>query len=149
MIRRLDACQAIGGGSSNITYDYKNSSIENNFLIKFQNFRRKHFMVTLYLVRQVCIEPRDWETRRLTSLVPWFQCHRVTRNSPIRIPLVWVAPPKNMCLIFEGAEHLQGKFITWILKPALLTLFSTKREGSQWNAVWCQTLSPWLDLSQK
>ncbi len=34
--------------SSNITYDYKNSSTENNFLIKFQNFCRKHFLVTLY-----------------------------------------------------------------------------------------------------
>ncbi len=38
MIWRLDACQVIGGGSSNITYDYENSSIENNFSIKFQNF---------------------------------------------------------------------------------------------------------------
>ncbi len=36
-------------GSSNITYDYKNSSIENNFLIKFQNFCRKHFLITLYI----------------------------------------------------------------------------------------------------
>ncbi len=38
MIRRLDACQSIGEASSNITYDYKNSSIENNFLIKFKIF---------------------------------------------------------------------------------------------------------------
>ncbi len=37
----------LGEGSSNITSDYKNS-IENNFLIKFQNFCRKHFLVTLY-----------------------------------------------------------------------------------------------------
>ncbi len=36
----------LGKGSSNITYDYKNSSIENNFLMKFQNFCRKHFLVT-------------------------------------------------------------------------------------------------------
>ncbi len=41
----------LGEGSSNITYDYKNSSIENNFLIKFQNFYRKHFLVTLYICR--------------------------------------------------------------------------------------------------
>ncbi len=33
----------LGEGSSNITYDYKNSSIENNFLIKFQNFCRSTF----------------------------------------------------------------------------------------------------------
>ncbi len=38
----------LGEGSSNITNDYKNFSIENNFLIKFQNFCRKHFLVTLY-----------------------------------------------------------------------------------------------------
>ncbi len=38
----------LGEGSSNITYDYKNSSIENNFLMKFQNFCQKHFLVTLY-----------------------------------------------------------------------------------------------------
>ncbi len=38
----------LGEGSSNITYDNKNSSIENNFLIKFQNFCQKHFLVTLY-----------------------------------------------------------------------------------------------------
>ncbi len=48
MIRRLDVYQAIGEGSSNLTYDYKNCLIENNFLIKFQNFFRKHFLVTLY-----------------------------------------------------------------------------------------------------
>ncbi len=48
-IWRLDARQAIGEGSSNITYDYKNSSIENSFLIKFQNFCWKHFLVTLYI----------------------------------------------------------------------------------------------------
>ncbi len=36
--------------SSNIIYDYKNSSVENNFLIKFQNFYQKHFLVTLYVI---------------------------------------------------------------------------------------------------
>ncbi len=38
----------LGEDSSNITYDYKNFSKENNFLIKFQNFCRKHFLVSLY-----------------------------------------------------------------------------------------------------
>ncbi len=37
----------LGEGSFNITYDYKNSSIENNFLVKFQNFCWKYFLVTL------------------------------------------------------------------------------------------------------
>ncbi len=41
----------LGERSSNITHDYKNSSIENNFLIKFQNFCRKHFLVTLQILR--------------------------------------------------------------------------------------------------
>ncbi len=38
----------LGEDSSSITYDYKNSSIEKNFLIKFQKFCWKHFLVTLY-----------------------------------------------------------------------------------------------------
>ncbi len=44
-------------GSFNITYDYKNSSIENDFFIKFQNFCRKHFLVTLYHTLMEFITP--------------------------------------------------------------------------------------------
>ncbi len=48
----------LGEGSSNITYDYKNSSIETNFLTKFQNVCWKHFLVTLYnLLRNVSFRP--------------------------------------------------------------------------------------------
>ncbi len=49
MIRRLDAFRRLGEASSNITYDYKNSSTENNFF-KFQNFCRKHFLVPCTLI---------------------------------------------------------------------------------------------------
>ncbi len=47
----------LGEGSSYITYDYKNSSMGNNFLIKFQNFCRKHFLVTLYIT--FCLKCSD------------------------------------------------------------------------------------------
>ncbi len=55
----------LGKGSSNITYDYKNSSIENKFLKKFQNFCRKHFLVTLYiwLLLYACVLAKVPKTR--------------------------------------------------------------------------------------
>ncbi len=59
----------LGEGSSNKTYDYKNSSIENNFLIKFQNFCRKHLLVNLYMKIKSPKMHRIVNTFRLIGLI--------------------------------------------------------------------------------
>ncbi len=94
----------LGEDSSNITYDYKNSSIENNFLIKFQNFCRKHFLVTLYIIIALLIL-RDQFFKQYNWF--FFNLHR-------RMPLnILHSSAVNICspiLNSNFSSHLQQYF---------------------------------------
>ncbi len=73
----------LGEGSSNITYDYKNSSIENNFLIKFQNFCQKCFLVTLHII---------WVTFRKFSLFRSRTWPQWSQKFPFKISYAFWTP---------------------------------------------------------